>query len=251
MSKKLTVIITGGAYGIGAAISQVFYDNGYYVSIGSRKDNGFIEHLGERARFFPTDVRNPQALHKLVRETVTWSGRLDVMINNAGFSEWRSVEKVDEIFWERMVSTNLKGTFFGCQAAAAYLQHGGCIINISSLAGKRGSANNSVYCASKFGVNGITQALAKELGPRGIRVNAICPVYVRTSGVLEALNHKDAPPHGEDVETYLNNFAAHNAALGTLPTGEQIGLVCLFLASSSAAAITGQCVNVDCGVLPQ
>ncbi|MBW1775707.1 MAG: SDR family oxidoreductase, partial [Deltaproteobacteria bacterium] len=109
----------------------------------------------------------------------------------------------------------------------------------------------SVYCASKFGVNGITQALSKELGPRGIRVNAVCPVYVQTEGLLEALKEKDAPAQGDNVECYLQDFTAANAALQRLPTGEEIAQVCLFLASSGASAITGQCINVDCGVLPQ
>ena len=150
-----------------------------------------------------------------------------------------------------MIDTNLKGAFFGCRAAAEHLGKGGCIVNISSLAGKRGSAKNSVYCASKFGVNGITQALAKELGARGIRVNAICPVYVQTDGLLEALEAEDAPPGGVAVDVYLKDFAASQAALKTLPTGEEIGQACLFLASEGSSAITGQCINVDCGVLPQ
>jgi 3-oxoacyl-[acyl-carrier protein] reductase/meso-butanediol dehydrogenase/(S,S)-butanediol dehydrogenase/diacetyl reductase len=131
------------------------------------------------------------------------------------------------------------------------MKRGGCIINVSSLAGKRGSANNSVYCAAKFGVNGITQALAKELGPKGIRVNAVCPVYVQTDGLLEALAEKDAPPAGQDADVYLRDFAIANSALGTLPTGEEIAQVCVFLASPAASAVTGQCINVDCGVLPQ
>ena len=187
----------------------------------------------------------------LVRATLDWAGRLDVMINNAGYSEWSPVGDVDEDFWDRMVDTNLKGTFFGCRSAAEHLLQGGCIINISSLASKRGSANNSVYCASKFGVNGITQALAKELGSRGIRVNAVCPVYIRTEGLIEALDEKQAPPGGQDVEAYLRDFAAANSALGVLPTGEEIGQTCLFLASPAASAITGQCINTDCGVMPQ
>lgn len=251
MKAEKTVVITGGNKGIGASISQAFYNEGYYVVMGSRNDNGLAKELGERALFHSTDVSKPQELHRLVKSAVEWTGRLDVMINNAGFSEWRRVEEVDETFWERMINTNLKGTFFGCKTAALHLQEGGCIINISSLAGKRGSANNSVYCASKFGVNGITQALAKELGPRGIRVNAICPVYIQTVGLLEALKQESAPPGGEDVETYLRDFAASNSALGSLPTGKEIGQVCLFLASPKASSLTGQCINVDCGVLPQ
>lgn len=251
MDTKRTVIVTGGTKGIGAAISRAFHASDAYVLIGARSDIGLANELGARARFHPIDVRQPTQHVALVQAALDWTGRLDVFVNNAGFSAWRPVEKVDEDFWDRMINTNLKGTFFGCQAAAAHLKRGGCIINVSSLAGKRGSANNSVYCASKFGVNGITQALAKELGSRGIRVNALCPVYVRTEGLLEALAEKDAPPSGQDVDAYLRDFAASNSALGTLPTGEEIARVCVFLASPAASAITGQCINVDCGVLPQ
>ena len=251
MKEKKTVIITGGNKGIGASISRVFYENGYHVIMGSRSDTGLARELGERAMFFAADVCKPQDLQKLVNAAIEWTGRLDVMINNAGFSEWKPLSDVDEAFWVRMIDTNLKGTFFGCQAAAKYFEREGCIVNISSLAGKRGSANNSVYCASKFGTNGITQALAKELGTKGIRVNAVCPVYIQTDGLLKALQEKDAPPGGGDIGIYLNNFANANSALGKLPTGEEVGKTCLFLASSAASAITGQCINVDCGVLPQ
>ncbi len=251
MSVDRTVVITGGGKGIGEAISRMFYARGYHVVIGSREDSGLAGEFGERGLYHSTDVREPVELQELLQVAERWNGRVDVMINNAGYSEWKSIGDIEESFWNRMIDTNLKGTFFGCKAAAEVLPDGGCIINISSLAGKRGSANNSAYCASKFGVNGITQALAKELGGRSIRVNAVCPVYVRTEGLLEALEADEAPPGGEDVEMYLNNFAQSNSALGVLPTGAEIGRVCVFLASSEASAITGQCINVDCGVLPQ
>ncbi len=246
-----TVVVSGGTKGIGAAIVRAFHANGSNVMIGARNDNGLAKELGERAQFKAVDVCKPSEHRTLVRAALDWTGRLDCFVNSAGLSAWRPLEKVDEEFWRCVIDTNLTGTFFGCQAAAASLEQGGCIINVSSLAGKRGSTNNSVYCASKFGVNGITQALAKELGPRGIRVNAVCPVYVRTEGVLEALAADDAPPSGKDVDTYLADFIKLNSALGTLPTADQVASVCLFLASPAASAITGQCINVDCGVLPQ
>ncbi len=140
---------------------------------------------------------------------------------------------------------------FASQAAAAAMKPSSSIINISSLAGKRGSANNSVYCAAKFGVNGITQALAKELGSAGIRVNAVCPVYIATPGLEAALNQPASPAAGLDIASYLSSFSATQTALGVLPTAAQIAATCVFLASPSANAITGQCINVDCGVLPQ
>jgi len=246
-----TILITGGSRGIGATISEAFYAAGHHVVIAGRTDTGLAGSLGERAHFVMTDVRHPQALRALVREALDWTGRLDVLVNNAGVSAWRPLGDIDENFWQNMIDTNLKSALFACQAAAPHLPRGGSIINISSLAGKRGSANNSVYCATKFGVNGITQSLAKELGPLGIRVNAVCPVYVSTEGLAEALKDKYSPTGGQNTAAYLAAFAATQTALGALPTAAQVAATCVFLASSAADAITGQCLNVDCGVMPQ
>jgi 3-oxoacyl-[acyl-carrier protein] reductase/meso-butanediol dehydrogenase/(S,S)-butanediol dehydrogenase/diacetyl reductase len=172
------------------------------------------------------------------------------LINNAGYSAWKPLEKITEDFWDQMIDTNLKSVIFTSQAAVRVMQRG-AIINISSLAGKRGSANNSVYCASKFGMNGITQALAKELGSKDIRVNAVCPVYIRTSGLEEALSKENSPSKGADLTDFLDDFARTQTALGLLPTDQQVADTCLYLASDKAGAITGQCINVDCGVMPQ
>jgi NAD(P)-dependent dehydrogenase (short-subunit alcohol dehydrogenase family) len=248
---RRTVVITGGNRGIGEAITKAFWKEGYRVLIGARTDTKLARQLGERVRFQKMDVRLESNHRTLVKTAVKWTGRLDVFINCAGFSEWRPIHEVDSNFWNKMIDTNLKGTFWGCKVAAESLSKGGCIINISSLAGKRGSSNNSVYCASKFGINGLTQALAKELGAKGIRVNAVCPVYIQTKGLMEALSDKRSPAQGEDTESYLEKFAAENAALKRLPTGDEVARMCLFLASHKASAITGQCINVDCGVLPQ
>ncbi len=248
---KRTVVITGGNRGIGGAITQAFWEEGYRVLIGAGTNTKLAGQLGERARFQKMDVRLESNHRTLVEAAIKWTGRLDVFINCAGFSEWRPVHEVDSGFWNKMMDTNLKGTFWGCKVAAESLSKGGCIINISSLAGKRGSSNNSVYCASKFGVNGLTQALAKELGVKGIRVNAVCPVYIQTEGLMEALKDKRSPAQGDDIAIYLGKFAAENAALKRLPTGDEVASTCLFLASQKASAITGQCINVDCGVLPQ
>lgn len=245
-----TILVTGGSRGMGAAISRAFHGAGDNVIIASRKDTGLASSLGDRASFVSTDVRHPVQLCAAVAAAVERTGRLDVLVNNAGYSAWRPLADVDEAFWDDMLATNLKSVLFASQAAAEHLPGGGAIVNISSLAGKRGSANNSVYCASKFGVNAITQSLAKELGPRGIRVNAVCPVYVRTAGLEEALTEGDSPAAGTDVSSYLAEFARTQSALGTLPTGDQVAAACLFLASAPAGAITGQCLNVDCGVMP-
>ena len=186
----------------------------------------------------------------MVKEAILKTGRLDVYINNAGFSEWKAIEDIDNKFLNEMFDTNLKSAFWGTKASLPHLKKNGVIINISSIAGKRGSANNSAYSASKFAMNGLTQSLSKELGPRGIRVNSICPVLITTDGLIEALEKEKSPTNGDPNE-FINLFAKQNAALMRMPTGEEVGDMCVFLASSKASAITGQCINVDCGVFPQ
>ena len=246
-----TVIITGGTRGIGADIARGFLEADYQVLIGARHRSGLAEETQEHLKFLEIDVREESGHQKLIQTALEWTGSLDCYINCAGFSRWSPVEEVDEAFWNEMLDINLKGTFWGCKTAAGHLNSGGTLINVSSLAGKRGSTNNSVYCATKFGVNGITQSLAKELGPRSIRVNAVCPVYLETPGLLEALENPDAPPRGQETSAYLEEFAQGQAALKRLPQGSEVADLCLYFASDASSAVTGQCINVDCGVLPQ
>ena len=248
--KTRTVIITGGNRGIGLSITEAFVNEGYTVVVGARQDTGMADRWGEKVLFVAMDVRDEAAHRELVRFALQRTGRLDVFVNNAGFSEWRPINQIDGDFLELILATNLKGAFWGCKAAVAVMNEGACIINLSSIAGKRGSANNSAYCSSKFGLNGLTQALAKEVGARGIRVNAVCPVLIPTEGLVEALKSPHAPA-GDDPHGFIARFARDNAALKRLPLGAEIGSACVFLASAGAGAITGQCINVDCGVFPQ
>lgn len=249
MTQK-TMVITGGNRGIGLCITKAYVEAGYYVVVGARQENGLKERFEENVEFVPFDVREESDHSRLVSAALEKSGQLNVYINNAGFSEWRPIEDIDDQFLDNLIATNLKGAFWGCKAASSVMHEGGCIVNISSIAGKRGSANNSAYCASKFGMNGLTQALAKELGPRGIRVNALCPVLVPTDGLIEALKSPLSPAKG-NPEEFIENFKNANAALGRLPTGDEIAAISLLLVSGNASAITGQCINVDCGVFPQ
>jgi NAD(P)-dependent dehydrogenase (short-subunit alcohol dehydrogenase family) len=248
--KQKSVVITGGNSGIGLKITEAFIDAGYFVIVGARRDLNLSEKFGKNLKFISADVTKENAHTKLVNEAIKQVGQLDVFINNAGFSEWRPIEYIDDIFLDKILSTNLKGAFWGCKSAAKVMKEGASIINISSIAGKRGSVNNSAYCASKFGINGLTQSLAKELGPSGVRVNALCPVLVMTEGLSEALENPYSPANG-NVDGFINSFTKSNAALGRLPLGEEIAAMCIMLASKKASAITGQCINVDCGVFPQ
>lgn len=248
--KQKTVVITGGNRGIGLNITEAYMDAGYFVVVGARQDIGLTKRFGDQVRFVAMDVRDESAHRSLVDIAIRQTNTLDVYINNAGYSEWRPIAEIDDNFLDDLIGTNLKGAFWGCKAAASVMQEGGCIVNISSIAGKRGSSNNSAYCATKFGMNGLTQALAKELGPRGIRVNALCPVLIPTEGLLEALKNPHSPAKG-NTEEFIVNFTAANSALGRLPTGVEVAAASLFLSSDAASAMTGQCINVDCGVFPQ
>lgn len=245
------VVVTGGGRGIGAAITRAFHASGDRVAIISRQDDGLAASLGAQACHVAADAGQSEQVNAAIAKVVAWGGRLDVVVNNAGMSAWRPLERIDDAFWTEMLAVNLTSVLYTCRAASPYLGHGASVVNVSSLAGKRGSANNAAYCAAKFGVNGLTQSLAKELGPRGIRVNAVCPVYVETAGLLEALADPLSPAKGQNIAAYLAEFGRSQAALTRLPLADEVGSACVMLASPSATAITGQCINVDCGVMPQ
>lgn len=245
-----TAIISGGSQGIGAELVKTFSKNGYQVVFCARNENDFTNAIDSNVKFVKGDATLRSTHEKMVKVAIEWSGRVDVYINNTGLSLWKEIKDIDDEFLDQMIKTNLYASFWGVQAAASKMYNGGSIINISSLAGKRGSANNSAYCAAKFGVNGLTQSAAKELGAKGIRVNAICPVYVKTDNLLSALLESVSPTGGKDINQYFSEFAQGQSALKRLPLATEIASMCLFLASENSSAITGQCINVDCGVLP-
>ena len=246
---RRVVAVTGGTRGIGRAVAELFLRQGAAVAVCSRSPRE--PSLPQEILHHRVDVRRRDDLKTFLAEVQQAFGALDVLVTCAGVSRWRAVEAIDEAMVEEVIQTSVLGTLWACAAAAPVLAAPGCIVNVSSLAGKRGSAQNSAYCAAKFAVNGITQALAKELGPRGIRVNAVCPVYVETEQLHVALAESVSPAGGGPVGAYLASFAAQHTALGRLPSAQDVAEAVAFLASPAAAAITGQCLNVDCGTLPQ
>ena len=246
-----TVIVTGGNRGIGRSITESYVKAGYTVIVGARTEQDVQAIDPKHIIFCAMDVRDELAHVRLAETAIHATGRLDAWVNNAGISAWKPIDEIDEAFFDELMDINLKGAFWGCKAAAQHMTgEGGSIINISSIAGKRGSANNAMYCATKFGMNGLTQSLAKELGPRGIRVNALCPVLIKTTGLMEALAASHSPANG-DPEGFLSEFQRANSATGKLPRGKDVGSLAVYLSSPENSAITGQCINVDCGVFPQ
>jgi NAD(P)-dependent dehydrogenase (short-subunit alcohol dehydrogenase family) len=245
-----SVIVTGGSKGIGWAIVETLARGGYFVVSGSRTTRENIpSDLVSKILQIEIDVKNELDHQTLVDLANDGDLELVAYINNAGFSEWRPIENVDEEFIGEIIRTNLVGYFWGSKAASVGLKEGGSIINISSLAAKRGTSNNSAYVATKFGVAGLTQSLCKELGHRGIRVNAVCPVLVETEGLMAALNETHSPSKGNSLD-FLKSFSQSQSPLLRLPTAQEVANLVRFLISDDASGISGQSINVDCGVLP-
>ena len=244
------VIVTGGSKGIGWAIVETLARSGYFVISGSRTTHKYIPRdLVTNILQISMDVRNEIDHQKLAKVAQESGHELVAYVNNAGFSEWRPIADIDEDFLDDLFTTNLFGYFWGSKVASEYLKFGGSILNISSLAAKRGTPNNSAYVATKFGVSGLTQSLCKELGYRGIRVNAVCPVLVETEGLLAALSDEKSPAKGNPAE-FLRTFAATQSPLLRLPTAQEVANLVKFLISDDASGISGQSINVDCGVVP-
>ena len=243
-------IVTGGNKGIGLGITKLLLKNNYKVITCGRSRFEDLENFNGLDHI-QGDVTKYETHRDIVQKAISSYGKLDLYVNNVGISKWKPIEEINNDFLDKLFKTNIYSVFWGCKASQKYLQEtNGSIINISSIAGKRGSKNNSGYVSTKFAMNGITQSLSKELGSKNIRVNAICPVLIRTDGLLKALSEKSAPGY-KNIDSFFKTFVETQTALNRLPSINEVAQMVLFLASKNASAITGQCINVDCGVFPQ
>ena len=243
------VLVTGGTRGIGRATVEGFLAAGARVAVNGSTtetaDRAVAElDAGDNAFAVPGDIGTVAGCRATVAAAIEGLGGLDVLVNNAGAAEGRALADCDEAQWDRIVDTNLKGTFFCIQAAAPALRQArGCIVNIGSILGVRGSGHySSIYCASKGGVVNLTRDLAIELGPE-IRVNCLCPGAIDT----EMLQGLGARLGDGDIEKGYQVLSA-KAPLRRVARPQEMANAVLYLASDLASFVTGSIHLADAGM---
>jgi 3-oxoacyl-[acyl-carrier protein] reductase len=231
--------VTGASRGIGAAIARELASAGARVAVNYRASAEAAEQLvGEIGGIaLGGDVADPEQARELVEQAEESLGDLDILVNNAGITRDTLVARMSDEDWGAVLATNLGGTFYTCRAVARKMlrRRSGAIVNLTSVVGLHGNLGQANYAASKAGIIGLTKALAKELGTRGVRVNAIAPGYV-TTDITTALPE-------EIRETILRS-----TALGRLGEPEDVARAVRFLCSDEASFVTGEVLLVDGGL---
>lgn len=236
-------LITGGSRGIGEAIVRRFAEQGASVAFtylsSSEKADKIVADLtaqGATVKAYQSDASSFSAAETLVNEVVKDFGGIDILINNAGVTKDNLMLRMSEAQWDTVLDSNLKSVFnMTKHVLRQMLKKGGAIINMSSVVGVFGNAGQANYAASKAGIIGFTKSIAKEVGSRNVRCNAIAPGYIETE-MTEVLDEKVK-------ENFLSNIP-----LKRMGKGNEIADTCVFLASDMGAYITGQVLSV-CGGL--
>ncbi len=248
-----TAVITGGASGFGRAIALTFADHGANIIVAdirkTPREGGPPTHeqiaadTGQTAHFVDCDVTDPADLQVAV-EAADELGGIDIMVNNAGISNETDFLEVTESEYDQLMAINVKGVFFGAQAAAKQLvsNGGGTIINMSSAGAYRAMAEISTYCASKAAVRQLTYALADRFGDDGIRVNSINPGFSKTQMLADS-----------ELGSGVQGRIAAKMLKSTIPAGrfgepQEIANVALFLASDLSSYVNGESILVDGGM---
>jgi len=235
-------LVTGAAGGIGGAVARRFLAGGWRVAALDLRPANLPD-----AHPVPADLTSVAECHRAVEDTVAAFGRIDALVNAAGvWTEGPSSETTEDE-WDRVMAVNLKGLYFLTSAAIPHLTTTqGCVVNLSSDAGIQGNAGAAVYCASKGGVSILTKALALELAPQGVRVNAVCPGDVDTP----MLAGQAADFGGDDPQAYLDRLRAGypQGASARFVRPDEVAELIWFLCQPHAAAITGANLSIDFGL---
>jgi len=256
--QEQVAIVTGAASGIGRAIALRLSQEGAALAaadLDGKAVQGLVQEImtrGGRGLALQGDVSIEKDVEGMVRETLGNFGQVDILVNNAGIGTTGLIIDHTVEDWEKSMSVNLKGTFLCSRAAAREMipRKRGRIVNISSIGGKEGEEFIGGYCASKFGVIGLTQVLAKELARHGITVNAVCPGYIWTPMWEKmAVWFKENFPTlaGKSPEEIFEARVKSVTPLRRAQTGEDIAALVAFLVSEEAKNINGQSINVDGG----
>lgn len=238
-------LVTGGGQGIGRAIALAMAREGAALVIGDLDETNAsavkkeIEGLGSKASALHADISNEESVQALVEATLKEHGRVDVLVNNAGIFPTSPVEEMAEEEWDRVIGTNLVGTFLCSRAVVPHLlvQRSGRIISLTSGRAFQGARNGAHYAASKAGIIGFSKSLALEVAPHGITVNVICP------GITDT-----AQPRGHQSEEQIY-AQGRRIPLGRIGQPEDLAGPAVFLASDAARFITGQTILANGGAI--
>jgi NAD(P)-dependent dehydrogenase (short-subunit alcohol dehydrogenase family) len=245
-----TTVVTGGGRGIGRAIALAFAEEGRHVIVTGRHRDRLdqtaaeLEQRGARATAVTMDVADPASVDAAVQSLHGPGFGIDVLVNNAGIGGGEPVEGSDVARWRQTIDVNLVGMYLVTRACLPLFRRGGRVVNLSSVLGRFGVSGYTAYCAAKHGVIGFTRALALELAPRDITVNALVPGWVDTEMAFEGMTQGAAA-----TGTTYDDF--RRTALDAVPIKriiqpEEVARVARFLAAPESSAVTGQTYNI-CG----
>lgn len=242
-------LVTGAASGIGRATAEIFFQEGAELWLADIQQDALeelVSSLGPRARACITDVGSADEVESAIGEMTSVLGGIDVLVNDAGISEKGAFLDVAGDDWDRIMRVNVQGAYWAARAAALHMAAGGggAIVNVSSISGTGGGPRQSVYGISKGSLLGLTEQLARELGPLGIRVNAVLPGAIETPMLARALHRE-----GDENRTGLNAWLQEAVPMRRCGRPEEVAAAILFLASDDASWVTGYGLPVEGGVL--
>ncbi|WP_233245781.1 SDR family oxidoreductase [Marinicauda salina] len=241
-------LVTAGASGVGRAAAEAYRKAGWSVHVCDIDESAVAAFGGDAQGASATvaDVSDPDAASGVIEEVIDRYGRLDVLVNNAGIAGPAApIEEIDVESWRRTVDVNLNGAFYFARMAAPIMKTArrGAIINIASTAALFGFPLRAAYASSKWAIIGLTKTLAMELGPYGVRVNALCPGSVEGPRI-EAVMQREAAARGVSIEEVRRTYEGQ-ISMQKFIRAEDVAEMCVFLSSDAGARISGQSIAID------